>query len=196
MGDIKSAREIAMEKLEKLGEATEEERLRWKCVPEGEKLAARYIRQDCNLVAELSRYEEKERKYIAEGAQNVLVRSIDLPRDDTAKRTNRQAMDGLKELKSDKASVENVYSQMRHIFNHYEGEGEQQRQQAYEELKAEFEAKVSEALAQQLGVTMGLKIDIESQPQFQEQWRRLQSQLDSQYLTLLQEYKQELKSIT
>ncbi len=33
--EIKSAREIAMEKVEKLGEVTEEERLKWKYVPEG-----------------------------------------------------------------------------------------------------------------------------------------------------------------
>jgi len=33
MSDIKSAREIAMEKVEELGEVTEEERLRWKYVP-------------------------------------------------------------------------------------------------------------------------------------------------------------------
>ncbi len=41
MGDIKSAREIAMEKVEKLGEATEEERLKWKHIPKGEELATR-----------------------------------------------------------------------------------------------------------------------------------------------------------
>ena len=35
MGDIKSAFELAMEKIEKIGEVTEEERLRWKYVPEG-----------------------------------------------------------------------------------------------------------------------------------------------------------------
>lgn len=44
--EIKSAREIAMAKLAALGEATEEERLAWKYRPEGEKLAARYIKQE------------------------------------------------------------------------------------------------------------------------------------------------------
>ena len=42
---------------------------------------------------------------------------------------------------------------------------------------------------------MRVKIEVESQPQFQEEWRRLQAQLDSQYLKLLDEYKQELLSI-
>ena len=50
---IKSAREIAMEKVAEMGEVTEEERLGWKYVPEGEKLAARYMNQDINLAAEL-----------------------------------------------------------------------------------------------------------------------------------------------
>ena len=195
MGDIKSAREIAMEKIEKLGKATDEERLKWKYVPEGERLAARYLEQDCNLVVELSQYEETARRYIIEGAGNILIRNINLPKDDLAKRNNRRVMDGLKNLKNDKVAVENVYSQMRRIFNHYVEQGEQQRGQAYESLKAEFEAKVQQAVQQQLGSLMRIKIDIERQPQFQEEWRKVQTQLDSQYLHLLDEYKQELSGI-
>jgi len=116
MGDIKSAREIAMEKVEKLGKATDEERLRWKYVPEGERLAVRYIKQDCNLVAELSQYEEKVTKYVIEGAGAVLVRNINLPKNDLAKRNNKRAMDGLKTVKSDKVGVENIYTKLRRIF--------------------------------------------------------------------------------
>jgi len=196
MGDIKSALEIAMEKAEKLGKATDEERLRWKYVPEGEKLAARYIKQDCNLVVELSQYEDNIKKCIIEGVADILIRNINLPNSHLAKRNNRKAMDGLKTVKSDKASVENVYSKMRRIFNHYVGQGEQQRKQAYESLKAEFEAKIKQALLQQLGSFVGIKIDVERQPQFQEEWRKIKTQLDSQYVKLLDEYKQELSAIS
>ena len=195
MSDIKSAREIAMEKVEKLGKATDEERLKWKYIPEGEKLAARYLKQDCNLVVELGQYQENVRKYIIEGAEDILVRNINLPKDDLAKRKNRQAMDGLKTLKSDKISVENVYSKLRRIFEHYMGEGEQQRKQAYESLKTEFEARIQEAAQQQLGSLVGIRIDVERQPQFQEEWRKIQAQLDSQYVMLLDEYKRELSAI-
>ena len=104
-------------------------------------------------------------------------------------------MDGLKVLKSDKVGVENVYSKLRHIFNHYKEQGEQQRKQAYEALKSEFEAKVQEAISQQLGVFAGIRIDVERQPQFQEEWRKIQIQIDSQYVVLLDEYKQELRAI-
>lgn len=192
--DIKSALEIAMEKVEKLGEVTEEERLKWKYVPQGEELAARYLKDDCNLVAELSQHQENARKYITEGAAAVLIRNISLPKNDVAKRNNRRAMDGLKLLKSDKVSVENIYSRIRQLFSHYAEQGEQQRQQAYESLKTDLEAKIQQAMQQQLGSLLGGRVDVERQPQFQTEWRKIQNQLDSQYLNLLNEHKQELSS--
>jgi len=195
MGDIKSAREIAMEKIEKLGEVTDEERLKWKYVPEGEKLAARYIKIGCNLVDELSRYEENVKRYIIKGAGEILIRNINLPGSDLAKRNNKRAMEGLKVIKSNKVDVENVYSKMRRLFNHYMEQGEQQRKQAYESLKIEFEAKIQQAVQQQLGSMVRIRVDVEKQPQFQEEWRKIQAQLDSQYLKLLDEYKQALLTI-
>ena len=195
MADIKSAREIAMQKLENLEEVTEEERLKWKFVPKGEELAARYFKEDCNLVVELSQYQDNERKYIVEGAEEILTRNINMPKNDLAKKNNRRAMEGLKLLKDDKASVENVYSKIRHIFNHYLEQGEQQRKQAYESLKTQFEAKVQQAAQQQLGTMMMVKVDVERQPQFREEWRKVLTQLDSQYLQHLDEYKLELSAI-
>ena len=196
MGDIKSAREIAMEKAEKIGEATEEERLKWIYVPEGEKLATRYISEGTNLVLELGKYDEGVRKYVTMGVANVLMRSIGLPDSDLAKRNNKRAMDGLKLVKSNQIALENAYSQMRRIFDHYLGQGAEQRRQAYQTLKAEFEAQVGQALQQQLGVLGKFRIDVEKQPQFQAEWRRRQIQLDTQYLKLLDELKQELAAIS
>ena len=195
MGDMKSALELAMEKVEELGEATDEERLKWKYVPEGEKLAVRYLNHGCNLAVEMSQYEENVRRYIIEGASDILIRNINLPKDDSVRKNNRQAMDGLKNLKSDKVSVENVFSKMRYIFNHYIEQGEQQRRQAYERLKTEVESKVQQKLQQKLASFMSAAVDVERQPQFQEEWRKIQIQLDSQYLKHLDEYKQELSSI-
>jgi hypothetical protein len=192
---IKSAREIAMEKVAKLGEVTEEERLRWKYVPEGEKLAARYLKQNINLVTELNKYDEKVVSYVREGTSEILIRNISLPRNELARKNNRKAMEGLKSLKKDKVGVENIFSKIRNIFNHYAEQGEQQRRQAYERLKADFSAKIQQAIQQQMGTTAGLDIDIERQPQFQEEWRKLLVQLDSQYTSLLNEYKQELSAI-
>jgi len=195
MGEIKSALEIAMEKVEKLEKATDEERLEWKYVPEGEKLAASYLKEDCNLAVELGRYDEEARRYVVKGAGDILVRNIKLLKDDIAKRNNRRAMEGLKSLKTDKVAVENVYSKLRQLFSHYVEQGEQQRKQAYETLKTEFEVKAQQAMQQQLGVNTGIKIDVEKQPQFQEEWRQMQTRLDSQYHKLMEDYLHELSAI-
>ena len=105
-------------------------------------------------------------------------------------------MDGIKALKADKTHVETILNQIRHIFNHYAEQGEQQRKQAYAALKADFQAKLEQALRQQMGGNLsGIRLYVEKQPQFQEEWRRLKTQLDSQSLTLLDEYKQELKAL-
>ena len=193
--EIKSAREIAMAKVEKLGEVTEEERLKWKYNPEGEKLAARYLKQNLNLLAELSKFDEKAKKYVIEGVQGVLIRNIELPRSDFLRKKNKRVMEGIKPLKNDKVSLENVFSKVRRIFDHYVEQGEQQRRQAYESLKADVETKIQQAVKQQMGSLANVKIDVESQPQFQEEWRRALAQMDMQYTKLLDEYKQELAAI-
>ena len=195
MADIKSALEIAMEKIEKLGDATEEERLKWKYLPEGERLAAKYLKEDCNLVAELSQHQEGVRKYVTEGAAGILARNINLPRNEVVKKTNKKMMDGLKVLKKDKVGVENVYSRIRHLFNHYSTQGEQQRKQAHEALKADFETKLQQAAQKQLGSSANMKIDVERQPQFQQELRKVMRQLETSYVSLLEEYKRELLSL-
>jgi hypothetical protein len=192
MGDIKSAREIAMEKLAQIGEPTEEERLEWRYVPEGEKLAARFLRENANLSAGLQKYGETEREYVSRGAVNILARNIALPRNDNVGKISKAAMDGIKTLKKDKVGVENVYSKIRRLFDHYSQNGEQQKREAYQSLKAEFTDRFQRAMQQQVGIAQNYKIDVERQPQFQEEWMRLQNQLDGQYIKVLEEYKQEL----
>ena len=195
MADIKSAREIAMEKVAKLGEVTEDERLKWKYFPEGEKLAAKYLNEGVNLLPELNKYEGKAKELIITGVKEVLVRNVNLPKNEVAKKNNKGAMDGLRLLVQDKVAAENIFSKMRRVFDHYLGQGVQQKQQAYESLKAEFTARLQQALQQQYGSMPDVKLDVERQPQFQEEWMKLQAHLDAQYFKLLDEYKQELLNL-
>jgi hypothetical protein len=193
--DIKSAYEIAMEKVDKIGEASEEERLKWKYTPEGGKLAALILKEDIDIAKELNKYDPKAAAYIVDEAVGTLLRNIVLPRTEINKTNNKRAMDGIKILKKDKTKTENILNQMHRIFNHYNEQGAQQRRQAYQQVKEAFEVKVQQALQQQMGSAAGIKIDIEKQPQFQEEWRKVQNQLDSQYIKLLDEFKQELLKI-
>lgn len=195
MDEIKSAFEKAMERVERIGEASEEETMKWQYIPEGQKLAARCIKDECNLTVELNKYGDKEKTFVVQGTEDVLLRNINLPANDIVKKNNKKAMEAIKTLKKDKGGVENIFSKIRNIFSHYEQEGEQQRKQAYEMLKQDFQAKIQQVMRQQ-GVPVGAQIDVERQPQFQEEWRRVSAQMDSQYSKLLDEYKQEIMNIS
>ena len=197
MGDIKSAFEIAMEKISKIEDATPEERIKWKFFPVGEQLGAKYLKEDVNILSELNMYKDIERKYVTQGVVEVLARSIDLPRNDIIKKNNRKAMDGLKLVKKDKSGVEKIYSKIRYVFNHYNEQGEQQRKQAYEQVKMQFAAKLQQAMQQQYGTNAQLNpnVNLERHPQFQEEWRRVLIQLEQQYINHLNENRQELIEI-
>jgi hypothetical protein len=193
MGDIKSAREIAMEKIAALGEPTEAERMEWKYLPEGEKLAARYLKGEAKLPEEIAKLDKKAVLYVTRGVSAVLIKNINLPKDEMAKKTNKIAMEGLKSIKTEKAKLEAVFNQINQIFTHFATQGEQQMKQAYEVVKEDFQAKVEQALRKQMGSSAAnMRIDVEKQPQFQEEWRKVKSQLDSQYITVLTELKQQL----
>lgn len=197
MGDIKSAFEIAMEKISKIEDATPEERVKWKVFPVGEQLGAKFLKEDVNILSELNKYKDPERKFVTQGVVEVLARSIDLPRNDNIKKVNRKAMDGIKLVKKDKSGVENIYSKFRYVFNHYNEQGEQQRKQAYEQVKVQFAAKLQQAMQQQYGanVRVNANVNLEQHPQFQEEWRHVLVQLEQQYINHLIEYRKELIEI-
>jgi putative protein kinase ArgK-like GTPase of G3E family len=131
-----------------------------------------------------------------QGISAILTRNIDLPKNDAVKKTNRKAMDGIKLIKKDKTGVENVFSKIRYIFNHYTEQGEAQKKEAYEQVKEQFTVKLQQALQQQMGANARMdNIDVERQPQFQEEWRKMLIRLDSQYIQHLNEYKHDLLAL-
>jgi hypothetical protein len=196
MADIRSAREIALEKVEKLEAPTEQERLTWKYSPEGEQIAARYLKEDKSLVAALSDYDEAAKKYVKAGASKILIENIVLPKNDFIKNMNRKAMEGLRSLKSDKTQLENVFSRIRQLFSHYSEQGEKQKQMAYQDIKTEFEARIRPEMEKQYGLMPGTKIDVEKLAQFQQEWRKVVNQMDSQYMAHLKSYKEALSTLS
>jgi len=195
MTDVKSAFEIAMEKIKDIEPASEEERLKWKFVPKGEQLAGKYMKDDANMMTELGKYSEQEKKYVLQGVSAILIRNIDLPKNDAVKKNNRKAMDGIKLIKKDKTAVENVFSKIRYIFNHYAEQGEAQKKEAYEQVKEQFAMKLQQAVQQQIGTNAQMDINVEQHPQFQEEWRKALLRLDAQYVQHLTDYKHALLAI-
>ena len=194
MGEMKSAWEKAMEKVEKLGKPTEDEVKLFECVPVGNKLAARYLQEDdFNLDAELTKYKGTGlRKYVAQGAQEILLNNMILPQNEADKQVIKRAMSGLKIVKENKNQLETILDRITNLFNYYE----QARQQAYTQFKKEFEAKLQEAsqtLQQQPG--NAVPIETQLQVQFQAEWHKLNSQLNAQYEKVLTEHKQQIQEI-
>ncbi len=195
MDRIPSALERALERVEKLGKASQEDLQRSRFVEEGQKLAAQYLNGEANLRAELNKYEDgPERAGLTEGLEEILIRNLALPTSESAKDRNRLAMDGLKLTKKDPGAVENVFSRMRQVFNHYTGQGEMQRKEAYENLKRDLQMRLSQTARQQGMPPIDLQ-HIESHPQFQMEWRKTRAQLESQYDLYMKEYKEQLSSL-
>ena len=194
MGEVKSAFEKAMEKVEKLEKASPQELGRMGYVPKGSALAARYLKQELpELKTALTEYEDSLRRYLIEGAEEVFLRNIALPQSDHTKQTSKRAMEGILELKRDKKRIESIFGKIEHLFGYYE----QARQQAYTQAKRNFETRLEgtrRALEQQIGTKV--TINAELQPQFQEEWRRTLAELNRQYEKALEEHKQEIQSIS
>jgi len=166
-----------------------------KYLPEVEKLAARYLKNEAQLIVDLNKYEKKAARYLSKGISNILIKNIMLPNSDITKKNNKLAIDGIKVVKNNKAQAEEILNQIKQVFNHYGDQGEKQIKQAYAALKADFGAKIEQALRQQGGTMSGVRIDVEKQPQFLEEWRKIKNQLEGQYIQVLNELKQALQEL-
>jgi hypothetical protein len=195
MSEMKSAWEKAMEKVEKLGKLSEEELKQLEYQPIGNKLAAKYLQEtDYNLDAEMMKYKGTGvRKYILEGAQEIFLRSVVLPKNEYDTQTTRRAMAGLRLLKENKKLLDTILDRITNLLNYYA----QARQQTYLQFKKDFETKLREhnqAMQQQLGDKV--RIEPEQHPQFMDEWRRISSQLDAQYEKALEEHKEQILKMT
>ncbi len=194
MSEMKSAWEKAMERVEKLGKPSDDELKQLEHVPIGNRLAARYLKQEnYDLDAELTKYKGTGiRKYIIQGVEEIFLRNIVLPRNEQAKQTITRAMAGIRLLKENKNQLEAIFDRINNLLTYYE----QARQQTYMQFKQNFEAKLqeaSQALQQQPGTAASIEAQL--QQQFQEEWLKTSSQLDAQYEKALEEHRQQILKI-
>jgi hypothetical protein len=192
---IKSAYELAMERIDKMGEATEEEQMRWKLVPYGEKLAVSYFENKAELAEGFAGYKKKEQGYVAEGIQKILLSHINLPKNETSFRESTQALEGLAVIKEDKESLHQLADGIGGLFDHYKVHGEQQRQQAVQSLKEQFKQKMQQVAREQGNNINVDDVDPEIMPQFIEEKRRMMAHLDLQYIKHLDAYKGQIAAL-
>ena len=194
MGEIRSAKEIIAERLKEVGEITEEDRLRWKFVPAGEKLGHRYLTERLDLETELGTFDKKQLPFVKKGITQALLLNIDLPRNETVEKRNGKVMDGLMQVKEDKESAAGALGELQRIFDHYLQKSEAQQAQAKQALKHKFEQSIRQALKAQ-GKEFSGQMNVEQYPQFQEEWRRTLTQLELQYVKTMDEIKKYLSQV-
>jgi len=187
LGKVKSAYEMALERLKQRGEVPQREIDRMENVPAGKALAANFLREkESNILAEIGKQPENIREFLLEGAREAFLNNISLPTDSSTLETNKRAMEGLLQITNDKRGVGEIFSQLEYLFHYYE----QSLTQAYSQFKESYAAKIGAALEQRIGTKV--KVDPEKQPGFREEWMKYQSRLNSQYEGLLAEQKEKL----
>jgi len=202
MDEIKSALEIALEKVKNIS-VSEKEIEKDNAIAQGTKLAAEYLRNPkFNLSAKLTEIKDKEvitsnRSYILEGAVSVFLKNIVLPENKERKKENLRAMEGLFILKKEKDRLSDLFAQIDQFFDDYLN----QRKQLYEHLRRKYESALRQtneikSLEEQMerqGIK--LKIAVEQNPQFQQEWHILLNQLTSKYRQHLDAIKKELEKM-
>lgn len=118
---IKSAYEVALERIKQRKEVPQAEIDRMDYEPVGKTIAAAFLREkDYDLLAEIKRYPQQYREYIIEGVQQTLFNNILPPKDKNTLEANLKAMQGIVLIKKNKKAVEEILGQLENLFKYYE----------------------------------------------------------------------------
>lgn len=192
---MKTALEIAMERAESLGETTPEQKLEYTLVPQGERLAAAYLRSEGDLAGAVEECGAEGRPYLVRGMLKVLIHNIKLPRIEGDQQTNERVLQGIRLLKTDKKAADEIASRVQHICNSFTQYRQQGLEQVYQQTRERFQQKAQEALRMYSGVSGNPMVNVESMPEFQQEWARVVAQFESQYEVPLEEQKALLEEV-
>ena len=192
MDRMKSAFERAMERVEQLEQPGEEQRLEWKLLPEGQRLAGAYLKGEDSPFSKISNAPSEHKPYIIKGMFQVLVSNLVLPRSEAAHGSTNRIIEGLERLIEDRAQAKELLQRVKYVSDQYWQFGLPQREQAYEQLKSQMEQQIAEAMSRQPGGLGPMQVNAEAMPEFQQQWMRMSGQIDQQYEQHLEEFKKKL----
>ena len=190
MDRIKSAFEKAMERVEQLERPGEEQRLEWKLLPEGQRLAGAYLRGEGSPFSQIANAPAEHRPYLVRGMAQSLVSNLQLPKSEAALHGNNRTVEGLERLLEDKAKK--TLERVKYVSEQYLQFGLPQREQSYEQLKLQMEQQIAGAMSRQTGAAGPVRVNVESMPEFQQQWLRVSVQIDQQYEQHLEQFRKQL----
>ncbi|MCL6476871.1 MAG: hypothetical protein K6T65_00500 [Peptococcaceae bacterium] len=185
-GRIKTALEKAMERAASMREVSREEIERLEYVPQGRSIGASFMHdRSFNLKNALAEIPAGIVQYVREGVQDVLLMNITLSADESASQSNRRAMEGIMDIKQDKAQATRVLGEMDLLLQHYF----QTLNQTKERFKQELELR-KRTLRRQ-----GPRSREMEAMEFREEWANVIKQLNAGYEANLNELKDRLRNI-
>ncbi len=189
---LKSAFEKAWERAEKIS-IPDEKIKELELLSEGEKLAAAFLKdENFDLLGELSKFDASSQRIIIKGAENTFLKNIVLPQTLGMQKGCERALEGIKLLKRDKVSIENLVEEIKNLFLYYQ----EAVKQAHAKLRKEFEIQITRALQEQLGTPVKVKAtDIEQNPEFREKWHQVLRNINAEYEKILDQHKKEITNI-
>ena len=188
MGEIKSAFEKAMEKLEGLGKLSPEElreRKEMEYAPVGQALAEKYLGHGYVQIfrEEIDKYQGDEKGIVTKAALSRLVESVQLRDYEMAER----AVAGILTLKDDNR-IEEIREKIKNLCNEFK----QAEQQKYEQEKGEVEKRGRELL-HRLRISGSAIGEINTQ--VSDAWKRISDEVYSQFEERLSDFKRELLNL-
>jgi len=147
---IKSAWEKALERFEKKAKnLSPEQALRLQFLPEGKRLATRYMydneNNDNNLSVLLSQYNNDVRGYVQEGIEKAFLDNLTLPQTKEDEQKILRIIQGLQQIKSNRRKLGAVINELQQLLESYR----QVRRRAAEQLKSDLTQRYRQALQQQ-----------------------------------------------
>lgn len=190
MAEIKSALELALEKAERYGKASQEEMAAAHYQEQGRQLAVRFLREEGDLESGLKSLSSQAQEVARLAIKEVFLRNIGLPREEIADPRQARALEGLGLVAGSPKAMARLNAELDQLLNNYL----QIRSNALQQLKVRFAAGIGQ-MQRQLEAQMRQKVrlEVEHLPQFQEEWRRFQGQLLEQFEPMLEEIKAKMR---
>lgn len=192
---IKSAFEKAMEKADQLPPPTNEERLQWKWIPEGKRLAGLFLESKGDAsVKDSIKVEELAKPYLTQGIIEILVEAIRIPENESILKTGERALDGLRDLIGD--PLKEISDRIRYVWSQYLQFYPKQVEEAIEQMKPMLQEQLEHLVRERTGTQGPVDIGpIETRPEFQAQRIQLLIKMREPYENHIRDFRLQIREL-
>jgi hypothetical protein len=185
MAKIKSTLEMVLERAAKMAASaptvTDDESL----IKAGMRLGASFIGDNStDLLGELDKHPETDRKQILEGIVKTLLRNIVLPREKQLQESGKTALKGLVLLAKETKETQTICQELEQILEQYGQHKEQTTKQLDDAIRAQLEQQAMASGQQDQG-----PVNPAMHPQYNEELTKVLTSLNNQYNEALDQRK-------